>query len=99
MTSIINHAQSGTIAPGIGQPVCRDRRADHVMPPLNDVRGQMPDHLYILQDMIVRHETVIDEIMRLEPRHAQRHQPVTRLTLARNVEQLVSYDAHRSAAG
>ena len=71
MTSIINHAQSGTIAPGIGQPVCRDRWADNVMPPLNDVRGQMPNYLYILQDMIIRHETVIDEIMRFETRHAE----------------------------
>ncbi len=72
MAGIIDKTQIRLTAPRIRQPVRRHRRADHIMPPLDDMGRQMPDHRNICHDMVRRHETVIDEIMHFQPCHAQR---------------------------
>ena len=52
--------------------VRRCGRAYHIVPALYDMRREVPYHADIGHDMVCRHETVIDEVMRLKPRHAQR---------------------------
>ena len=72
MAGIINQPERRVPTPRLGKTVCCHRRADHIVPPLDDMRRQMSDHTDVRHDVIWRHETVIGEIMSLQPGHAER---------------------------
>ena len=69
---LINKPESGIGAPPFRQQSCCYWRANDVMTALNDLGRQMLYPMKILENMVWRKKTVIDEVMRLKTRHTKR---------------------------
>ena len=72
VSCLVDEPESGSGSPAFRQHSRRDRRADDVMTTLNDLGWQMLYAIKILKNMVRRQKTVIDEVMCLETRHAER---------------------------